>query len=334
MSGTPGEFELIEHMVALLEARGVAGRDEAAIGDDCAVVRVGDERMLLACDMLVEGRHFIRDHVTPVDLGYKALAVNVSDVAAMGGTPLHAVLALSFPPDAGIAFVEGIAEGVAQAAARFGVSVVGGDTTAGDAIVLDVTVTGVLPTGRAVTRGGARPGDLLCVTGSLGASDGGLRVLLAERTATRTLPPGAEALVLRHRRPEPRLAAGVAAARAGATAMIDISDGLLADVGHIARRSGVAIDIELAEVPLAPGLAEVAEVLGFDAADSAVRGGEDYELALTVARERFDELYAAVVGTGVDLTIVGHVREGRGVTVDGSPVVGASGWDHFRQAFR
>lgn len=332
--GAPGEFELIARIAAVLEAKGVAGRGEAAIGDDCAVVRVGGERMLLACDMLVEGRHFLRDHVTSADLGYKALAVNVSDIAAMGGTPLHAVMALSLPPDAGAAYAEGIAEGIAEAALRFGVSVVGGDTTAGDAVVLDVTVTGILPAGRAVTRAGARPGDLFCVTGSLGGSDGGLRVLLAERSVTRTFPPGAEALVLRHRRPEPRLAAGVAAARSGATAMIDISDGLVADAGHIAGRSSVAIDIARAAIPLAPGLPEVAEVLGFDAHGSALRGGEDYELALTVAPERFDELRAAVDGGGAGLTVVGRVHEGRGVTVDGAPVAGAGGWDHFRQESR
>lgn len=329
--GAPGEFEFIERIAAVLEAQGVAGRGEAAIGDDCAVVHVGDERMLLACDMLVEGRHFLRDRLVPANLGYKALAVNVSDIAAMGGTPLHAVLALSFPPDAGIAFVEGVATGVAQAALRFGVSVVGGDTTAGQAIVLDVAVTGVLPAGRAVTRGGARPGDLLCVTGSLGGSDGGLRVLMTGRAVSSTLRPHAEALVLRHQRPEPRVAAGVAAAGAGASAMIDISDGLVADVGHIARRSGVAIDIVSAAVPLAPGLSEVGEVLGFDASASALRGGEDYELALTVASERFDELRAAVEGSGVGLTVIGEVREGRGVSVDGSAVAGATGWDHFRQ---
>ncbi len=336
--GQLGEFEIIERMAARYSATWVATQDEigavaseSGIGDDCAVVRFGDTPVLLASDMLVEGRHFQRTYVEPSALGFKALAVNVSDVAAMGGRPAHALVSLSLPAELEVHVVDGIVDGLAEAAETFGVAIVGGDTTSGDAIVIDVAVTGLLPAGRAVARAGACPGDVLCVTGALGGSHAGLRVLLAHGVGVPVDVRDAEVLVHRHQRPVPRVEGGVAAAESGVTAMIDVSDGLLADVGHIAKRSGVSVDVTSERVPVEDGVAEVARAFGFDALASALSGGEDYELAMTVPPERLDAVRTAVEAFEVPLSVIGAVGEGSGVTVDGAtPQVSSAGWDHFR----
>ncbi|MDZ4654960.1 MAG: AIR synthase-related protein, partial [Coriobacteriia bacterium] len=203
--------------------------------------------------------------------------------------------------------------------------------TGGDVFVVNVAITGSLPVGRAVLRCGAQPGDIVCVTDTLGGSAAGLRVLLGEHGGDPGLEAHSRALVHMHSRPKPRVREGVAAARAGASAMIDISDGLLADLGHIAQASGVAIDVDPALVPVDPHIGPVAEALGFDALECALTGGEDYELAITIAPDRLSRLRESIEAEKALLTVIGAVREGCGVAVAGEPHAGAAGWDHFRE---
>lgn len=287
------EFDAIEALSARLPAppEGVL----EPIGDDCAVVRLGGEVWLAAADMLVSGRHF-EGWAAPQDVGYKVVAANVSDVAAMGGTPRF-VLVSGGAPEAET--VLRCMEGVLEACAEFGAYPLGGDTTGADALVVDVAILGSLDGGRPVLRSGARAGDLLAVTGELGASAAGLLALQAgEREPAR--------LVRRHLRPEPRVGAGRAAARHGAGAMIDLSDGLASDAAHVARASGVHIEIDLDALPLAEGVADVARQLGVAPYELAAGAGEDYELCACVA---VGDRAAAEAAAG--LTWVGSVAAGR-----------------------
>jgi thiamine-monophosphate kinase len=238
------------------------------LGDDTAVLRLdrcGGGRLLLATDAVVAGLDADLALTSLADLGWKALAVNVSDVAAMGGRPLHAVVTVI---GAGLAQLRQLYEGIVQAATHFGCPVVGGDLSGGEGLSVSVAVTGWCD-GQPVLRSGARPGDRIWVTGALGAANAGLRALQARGTAS--LAPDEEALVLAHARPRPVVAAGTAAREAGATAMVDVSDGLLSDLGHIADRSGVGF--HLADVPVAPGAT----------LEDALAGGDDYVLVFTVS---------------------------------------------------
>ena len=285
-------------------------------GDDCAVVRLGGETWVAAADMLVSGRHF-RGWATPEDVGYKAVAVNVSDVAAMGGTPRFVLVSGGAPdPETVLRCMEGVLE----ACREFGVYPLGGDTTGADALVVDVAILGDLDAGP-VLRSGARPGHLLAATGELGASAAGL---IALRSGSRE----PARLVERHLRPTPRLDAGRAAARFGAGAMIDLSDGLASDVRHLCDRSGVGCRIDLERLPVAEDTREYLASQGLDPRILAATGGEDYEL-LVAAPE--DVLGAIREETGVALTVVGEVTPGSEpeFVLDGRVVTDLAGWDHF-----
>lgn len=288
------------------------------IGDDCAVVRLGGEPWVAAADMLVEGRHFRLGWSSPEDVGYKAVAVNVSDVAAMGGVP-HFVLSSGGAPDAGT--VLRCMEGVLEACEAFGVYPLGGDTTSADALTVDVAILGRVE-GEPVLRSGARSGDVLAVTGDLGTSAAGLMAL-------ENGLEGYGRLEGRHRRPEPRVGAGLVAGRLGASAMIDLSDGLASDVRHVCERSGVGCRVDLGLLPVADDTRRLAETLGRDPALLAATGGEDFELLMAVP----EGAVAALRGElDVPLTVVGELVADRREVVflrDGEPVEGLSGWDHF-----
>jgi thiamine-monophosphate kinase len=286
------------------------------MGDDCAVLRLGGRDWVAASDMLVYGHHF-KDWATPEDAGYKAVAVNVSDVAAMGGIPRFVL-------------VSGGAEraettlrcfrGVLEACEGFGLYPLGGDTTRADALTVDVAILGEL-VAPPVLRSGARPGDLLAVTGELGASAAGL---LALENGT----SGAERLVRRHLRPEPRVEAGLVAARLGVGAMIDLSDGLASDVRHVCRRSGVGCRVDLDLLPVSDDTREFAKFLGRDPEILAATGGEDYELLISAPEPVLDALAEDVE---VPITRIGEVTDGADVAFrrGGEPVEDLSGWDHF-----
>ncbi|MGN6302517.1 MAG: thiamine-phosphate kinase [Angustibacter sp.] len=291
-------------------------------GDDTAVVRAPDGRVVVTTDVLVEGRDFRRDWSTPQDVGWKAAAQNLADVAAMGAVPTALVVGLVAPADLPVSWAVGLAEGLAAACAGTGAGVVGGDLSSGPVVMVSVTALGDLQGREAVLRSGARPGDVVAVAGRLGWSAAGLALLQAQRA------DAAPDLVGAHRRPQPPYGTGPAAAQAGATAMLDVSDGLVRDLGRLARASGVSVDLDrhlLAAfaAPLAPALDALGRpdngwgpwVLG---------GGEDHPLAAT---------FPAGVALPDGFVAVGEVLPG----LEGRPAVlldgeepDVSGWDHFR----
>jgi thiamine-monophosphate kinase len=286
------------------------------VGDDCAVLRLGGRDWVAASDMLVSGHHF-RGWAAPEEVGYKAVAVNVSDVAAMGGTPRF-VLASGGAPDPETTLR--CFGGVIEACEVFGLYPLGGDTTRAGALTVDVAILGEL-SAPPVLRSGARPGDLLAVTGELGASAAGLLALEGGGS-------GLGRLVRRHLRPEPRVAAGSAAARLGANAMIDLSDGLASDARRVCEPSGVGCRVDLNLLPVAGDTRRFLETLGRDPEIVAAAGGEDYELLISAPGSVLDELARSVE---VPLTTIGEVTDGADVILlrDGEPVQDLSGWDHF-----
>jgi thiamine-monophosphate kinase len=275
-----GEFGVIERVVA---AAGTARSADVGPGDDAAVVRAPDGRVVATTDVLVEGQHFRRDWSSAEDVGHKAAAANLADVAAMGARPTALLVGVACPPDTPTAWLEGVATGLAQECWPMGAAVVGGDTVASppdsDCVVLSVTALGDLEGRVPVLRSGARPGDVLALAGRLGWSACGLAVMRRGFASPAVV-------VAAHRRPTPPYAAGPAAADAGATAMCDVSDGLLADAGHLARDSGVDVDIDRAALvracldPDGP-LPQVAAALGGDPLAWVLTGGEDHALLAT-----------------------------------------------------
>lgn len=300
---------------------GAVPEGDVGIGDDAAVV---SGRWILAHDMLVEDVHFRWAWATPADVGHKALAVNVSDVAAMGAEPRAVVVGLALGPGplSGDGAVASLYDAMTALAGRHGCAIVGGDTSSSATTVVGVTVLGACPTDVApVRRDTARPGDALYVTRTLGAAAAGLAVLEGHAAASHD-PDGA--LRAAQRRPEPQTAHGVALARAGARAMIDCSDGLARDVGRLAAASGLAAVVDLDAVPTAPGVADVARAVGADPGVFAATGGEDYALIAAFAP-------GATLPADVPLTCIGRLEPGSGVrfTPDGRVPSGAAlGWQH------
>jgi thiamine-monophosphate kinase len=307
------EFEVIRRISALLPP---APTDVLLpLGDDCAVLKIGDSMWAAASDMLVSGHHF-KDWATPEDVGYKAVAVNASDVAAMGGIPRF-VLASGGAPDPETALR--CSQGVLEACEGFDIYPLGGDTTRADALTVDVAILGELAT-QPVLRSGASPGDLLAVTGVLGASAAGLLAL--ERGMN-----GQERLIRRCLRPEPRLEAGRVAAMLGATAMIDLSDGLASDVRQVCDQSKVGCKVDLDLLPINDDTSELARSLEHDPEILAATGGEDYELLICAPGPVLDALATNVE---VPLTLIGEITESDVVFMRrGDPVEGLTGWNHF-----
>ena len=286
------------------------------MGDDCAVLRLGGREWVAASDMLVSGHHF-KGWATPEDVGYKAVAVNVSDVAAMGGLPRF-VLASGGAESAENALR--CFGGILEACEWFGVYPLGGDTTRADALAVDVAILGELAA-PPVLRSGASPGDSLSLTGELGASAAGLLALEGGVSAP-------ERLVRRHLRPEPRVEAGLVAARLGVGAMIDLSDGLTSDVRHVCERSGIGCRVDLDLLPIADDTRRFVESLGRDPEKLVATGGEDYELLISAPEPVLGALAQSVE---VPITTIGEVTDDAEVAFRcrGEPVEGLSGWDHF-----
>jgi thiamine-monophosphate kinase len=317
-----GEFGFIAAIRALLPVSGV---DVVGNGDDAAVVRAPDGRVVATTDMLVEGRHFRRDWSGPFDIGAKAAAANLADVAAMGASPTALLVGFATPGNLPVAWAEDLVRGLAEECARGGARVVGGDVSGADSVMLAITALGDLAGREPVTRGGAHPGDQLAVAGQLGRSAAGLALLEAGLAEPPSGPAGAgdlAALVASHRRPRPPYRCGPEAADLGATSMIDISDGLVADLNHVADASGVLIDVETTRLPADPGLRSAAAALGADWLHWMVTGGEDHALAATFPP-----------GTSLPghWSVIGRVRPGHGVTLNSRPAEGRNGWDHFAQ---
>jgi len=306
-----GEFGLIAALAAGLP-RGE--RTIVGIGDDAAVLTTPDGRVVATTDLLLEGLHFRLDWSDPADIGVKAAAQNLADVAAMGAVPVALLVGFAAPGDLPLAWAQELVTGIAEECARVGATVVGGDTSRAQSVVLAVTALGDLAGRDPVTRAGARPGDVLAIAGVLGDSAAGLALLEAGL-------PGPEPLIAAHRRPHPPYSAGPEAARLGATSMIDVSDGLLADLGHIAQASGVLIDVDPALLPAGGDLAAAAAALGRPGPlDWILTGGEDHALAAT---------FPPGISLPDGWIVAGEVRAGHGVHVNGRAFTGPAGWNHF-----
>jgi thiamine-monophosphate kinase len=318
----PSEFDLIRRHFTR-----ATGHTDLAVGDDAALLspRPGMQ-LAVSTDMLVCGTHFLPD-AEPGALGWKTLAVNVSDLAAMGAEPRWALLALALP-DADESWIAAFSTGFFDCAARFGVDVVGGDTTRGP-LNLCVTVFGELPYGRAITRAGARAGDDVWVSGWPGRAALGLAQLRGELALT---ADGARGCVEALTRPQPRVATGLAL-RGHASAMLDVSDGLLGDLAHILEQSAVGATVEVAALPLA-----ALQALGAPPAHARaalLAGGDDYELLFAAPPSQRDAIAHVAATTGVPLTRIGHITPAPGELLlrepDGRLVrPDALGYDHFK----
>lgn len=284
------------------------------------------DHSVLATDSIVEDVDFSFDYFSGADVGWKAIAVNASDIAAMGGRPVHAVVSMGMRSSLPLAVFEGVLHGLLEACTAFRMDLVGGDLTKAKDTFLAVTVTGACDA--PVLRSGAKPGDAICVTGSLGGSNG---ALFALRNKVPLESEAALAMKQRHLRPEPRVAAGMALAAAGATALIDVSDGFAIDLVRLLKASGAGCEVSSGLIPIDPGLGGLSGAPGGpDPLEAALSGGEDFELICTISPAALDVASEAVAQTGVELTQVGTVSDGE-MTLDGSPFAERErlGWDHL-----
>jgi thiamine-monophosphate kinase len=311
--GELGEFALIDAITGRLGAAGTGAALLLGPGDDAAVVAAPDGRVVATTDVLVEGRHFRTDWSAPGDVGARAAAANLADVAAMGAAPTALLVGLALPVDREVDWVLGLVDGFAEECAAAGVVVAGGDVVRSEAVVVSVTALGTLEGRDPVTRAGARPGDLVAVAGRLGWAAAGFAVLSRGFRSPR-------ALVEAHRRPAPPYAEGPRAAALGATSMVDVSDGLVADLGHVARASevGIALSSDAFHVP--QEFQDTARALNADPVHWLLAGGEDHALAATFPPD---------VDLPMAWSVVGRVEQGEGVLVDGEPWTGPGGWTSF-----
>lgn len=331
-----GEFGLIKKLAGgcINDPGGVI----EGIGDDSAVLRVAEHtQLLVTSDMLVDGVHFIRGKITPWQLGHKAMAVSLSDIAAMGGKPRHALVSIAIPPAITVEEIEEIYAGMKAILSRWAVNLVGGDTVKSPVLTIDVTMLG--EAGNSILRSGARPGDQVLVTGTPGDSAAGLEILLAPGAwSEELLPADRDLLLSAHLTPEPALAQSALLGKLGCvTAMIDVSDGLASEINHICDRSGTGAEIFADQVPFSAPAVRAASLCGKDPLEWALCGGEDYDLLFTVpphqARRVMKSFARADLGP---VTVIGAIKEqssgqilvlpaGNKVSLD------PAGFNHFKE---
>jgi thiamine-monophosphate kinase len=329
-----GEFGFIRRI-----RRGCLTRPEGVIhgiGDDAAAFRT-DGRLvsLVTTDLLVERVHFLREAISGRDLGHKSLAVNLSDIAAMGGTAREAFVSIAIPDGCELGYLEDIFAGMKELARKHAVNILGGDTTYSRSdLVINVAVYGVVAENEMLTRSAARPGDVVFCTGFLGDSRAGLHLILESAPAD---APELHALLATHRRPEPHLAEGrLLASAPGVRAAIDVSDGLSSDLGHIVEESRVGARVCAAKLPISDNLIYFCRRFGRSPVDYALSGGEDYTLLLTAAADRADAIaHAFQAAFGRPLAAIGEITDtGRMELVGaagGITPIAPTGWDHFKR---
>jgi len=315
-----GEFGLIERIQRLLPTSPAVIE---GIGDDCAVLRIFDRLMVVSCDQAIEGVHFRTKQVRASDIGWKAAASSLSDIAAMGATPMFALVALACPPETEVPFIEGLYQGIASIMSQYSVSVVGGDTCHGPHIALDITVIGAVRGNRYLRRTGSESGDLLVVSGDLGEARAGLHALEHGHDA----PEAIAALY----RPNPRILEGQWLCGVPSVhAMLDISDGLFQDAGHLVEVNQLGVNLHREALNVSPTLDAYCTAHGLDPVETILAGGEDYELAFSIKRND----YASVLESfhqefRTPLRVVGEFTdEWTGVRVDGQEST-VHGYDHF-----
>jgi thiamine-monophosphate kinase len=328
-----GEFKFIDRITPGCD---VGGRAHVikGIGDDAAVTRVRDGVQLVTTDLLVERVHFLRGTISPFQLGYKALAVNLSDIAAMGGTPLDAYISIAVPAEVPVEELDAIYDGMKELARAAEVNLLGGDTTGSkEDLCINIVVTGHAQPDEVLYRSGARVGDTILVTGTLGDSAGGLQVILTDPSIS---ADASAALLRAHYEPEMYLEEARIFATSGAVhAAIDLSDGLASDLRHVCEASGVGAVVDLESIPLSSDLEALCAATDADPFDLALSGGEDYRLLVTAdASATADLQHEITESTGRQLHSVGQIIHGDGIQIrrsDGSlQALSGSGWDHFK----
>ncbi len=334
MSRQLSEEDVIRLVQSLSGGTGSQGLS-VGIGDDAAVLQHAGGRLVVTTDLLVEGVHFDLTYTSAYDLGWRSMAANLSDIAAMGALPRWGFLSLGLPGPPEEDFVASLVRGMADLAGPQGLVLAGGDTVKSPQVVINLCLIGAAAGVNPLLRSGALPGQAICVTGSLGASAAGLAWL---REGGAKDDPRAAGAVAAHLRPVPRLAAGRALATSGRVgAMMDLSDGLASDLARICRASQVGAVVEAAALPIAQETRTLAAAQGIDPLDWAVKGGEDFELLFTCDPDQVKLLAELVADSspGLGLTPVGRVGEGRGVVLnlpDGSARdITLGGYDHFRR---
>jgi len=329
-----GEFGLLGRISGMLaeQAAGVI----RGIGDDVAVLDAsGPEYLLATCDIQVEGVHFTREAITPYQLGRKVAAINVSDIAAMGGNPRWALVSLAIPGSTEVGYVEELYRGMREQAALAGASIAGGNLSRMESIiVVDFTLLGLVAPERLTLRSTARAGDAILLTGSPGESRAGLELILRPDLAVSS--SSRQKLLERHLCPQPRLLEGQLLARSGqVTSMIDVSDGVIGDLCHICKSSGKGAEIVAANLPVSPALCEASQGAGADWLEWVLSGGEDYELMFTSSPEAVRGLQKMLLDeTGTSCAQIGRITAETGEVwvrlADGKRVApSAKGWDHF-----
>jgi thiamine-monophosphate kinase len=308
--GELGEFALIDAITARLTTSSAV---LLGPGDDAAVIAAPDARVVASTDLLVDGRHFRRAWSEPADVGHRAAAANLADIAAMGAVATALLVGLAVPADLPTAWVTALADGLHDECITAGAVIVGGDIARSDTLVISVTALGSLEGRDAVTRAGAVPGDLVAVAGRLGWAAAGLAVLRRGFRSPRVL-------VDAHRRPAPPYVEGPRAAALGATAMTDVSDGLVADLGHVASASEVSIEISSDAFHVPQEFQDTARALNADPLAWLLAGGDDHALVATFPPD---------VDLPMAWSVIGRVAEGAGVVVDGQPYDGQGGWQSF-----
>jgi len=322
-----GEFGLIDLLAKIAPQGGPEHRMLVGIGDDAAAWRGDDATVLATADAMVEGVHFATG--TPWwELGWKALAVNLSDIAAMGGVPGHALVNLSLPGTTEVEDVAQLYRGMAELATQHKVAIVGGNVTSAPVVMIAITVIGRGLKEGFLRRSAAVPGDLMAVTGYLGSAAAGLKVLAG---GLKVSPQAATYLKKAHLQPQPRIRDGQLLVKQGVRAAIDVSDGLVADLGHVCAASKVGAIVRANAVPIHP---QMREAFGEDALGLALGGGEDYELLFAASDRIIGEVKAAI-GADCPVTVIGEITGGAGVVLlgeDGKPYhIDGPGWDHFRK---